>query len=128
MIKLTKVGLVTDEAQVASMFLVGQDEEGIRVVGISGVNVTHLGAQCWPITIPWPTVKAAIQPVEGEGFVGDAPELDRFGLTVYQNYNEYEREALIYWKLYHKRVLNIVTTRAELRDLVKHVEEAKGCS
>jgi hypothetical protein len=74
------------------------------------------------LRIPWPTVWAAIQPVEGEGFVADHPVYNTEALTVERLTGETYRKT----DLYHKRVLNIVTTRAELRELVEKARPKEG--
>lgn len=68
-----------------------------------------------------PTVAAAIEPVEGEGYVLDTVCHSLTDpLTIYTDLipDAYRERS----NCYHKRVLNIVTTRAELRDIVGRCE------
>ncbi len=130
MIKHTKEGLVTDEAQVAVMFLekavlrwTKRARKKLLTLVAIREEFFYVGGQyATQITIPWPTVKAAIQPVEGEAFVVvhpmDSGELVPDLITTFRNH--WARDTIFC----HKRVLNIVTTRAELRELIKHIEEA----
>ncbi len=122
MIKHTKEGLVTDEAQALAAYLgkvvlLWQDREWIKGI----LDGDDLGWR--KVCIPWPTVKAAIQPIEGEGYICVYRKTpDHEPLFVQPNYAHPEPQ----FAYFHKRVLNIVTTRAELRELIKHIEEAKG--
>ena len=138
MIKLTDEGLVTDEAQVAAMFLGETLDEGSRYLfyeigtrkpggsadfGIVDDEATEDAAHySLNITIPYPLVKTAIQPVEGEAYIEDGQGylLSDF-LSVYRIYHKDERR--LETASVHKRVLNIVTTRGELRELVAKCEE-----
>jgi hypothetical protein len=73
------------------------------------------------IVIPWPLVWQAIQPVEGEGCVDDS---EQYRINAPLDVAHYlstlpQKEGMWEIEYYHKRVLNIITTRAELRDLVE---------
>ena len=126
--ELTDKGLVTADPQIVAGYL------GANLTdGWGSLNIWHESEE-WgftlrngegeekevdEITIPYPLIWQEIQPVKGEGFVRFYRLHPFAELIVYQNYNGQD-------DVFHKRVLNIVTTRAELRDLVKHVEAAKG--
>lgn len=135
MIRLDKEGLTTDDPVIASGFLHCKIK-GCKLTGISvgwadgktrfylqdgGKDITQL-----TITIPYPTVLALIQPIEGKAFVAihplDSGELAPSIMISYQKDWGEGTSA----RCYHKRVLNIVTTRAELRELIDKCQEAKG--
>lgn len=145
MIKYIDEGLVTDEVQVASMFL-GESLYGGRML-FYGINraETPYGdtefmfvdleatedAECLKleILIRWPLVEAAIEPVEGEPSVIDEQWIDaeKFpGLCVHHTWPPARPWEQGDAKGYHKRVLNIVTTRAELRELIANIEKYGG--
>jgi hypothetical protein len=133
---LTDEGLQTSDAVIGSMFL-GKDIKGCRLVSVVGDRwfgyEEHLTAgdgvprYINRITIPWPTVREAIQPVEWEGCVLDDTFYESsigwpLNVKTYNGIPDRFKQA----SAYHKRVLNIVTTRAELRELVARCEEAQG--
>ena len=133
--ELTDAGLVTSDPVIASMFLgkrVGflyNDVDSISEYG----QFVQLGYDAGPyfqrqhytwqydkILIPYPLVREAYQPVEGEGYVHDHDAYETEELSVMPLTGETHRPG----RIYHKRILNIVTIRAELRDLVAKCEEA----
>ena len=132
MTELRDEGLVTDDPVVAAMFFGG---EGIlyRSINTTGWHEIERWATLfehmvrWPqdehkLLIPYPVVWAAIQPVEGEGCIEDGPGWA--GYLVVVTYDKLCIESESDVACYHKRVLNIVTTRSELRDLVRRCKEA----
>jgi hypothetical protein len=131
--KLTDAGLVTDDPVIASMFL-GENIEfmynevdsqpakgKLVLIGDDMGAYFEREGKTWQydaVLIPYPLIKAAIQPVEGEGYVYDDDELTEYvDIVVLPNYRPRPVEGC-----YHKRVLNIVTTRAELRELIGRCE------
>ncbi len=130
MIKYTDEGLVLGVKDVvaASMFLgknIGDDsgllsisDDGDFPFGVRYANGDE--AEYWDITIPWPTVKATMETVEGEAYicVRDS-EYDHADLIL-QPY--FHKPQIPGWNYYHKRVFNILTTHAELRELVARWE------
>jgi len=135
MIKLTNEGLVTDEAQVAVMFwdgkgVLGQNsliQERWHSIGDWAQFIYNMieGNKCgdeYKVLIPYPLVKAAYQPVEGEGYVIDNADFDTWPLSLLTPWFK----VGIGERCYHKRVLNIVTTRGELRELVAKCDPDEG--
>ena len=130
MIELHDTGLVTSDPVIASMFLGKKiraldgewrlmtiDEDGDFWIGKFGDDEPETCVT--RITIPYPLVREAYQPVEGEGFVFDHPDEPLYTpLNVEIDIPGHPYAA------YHKRVLNIVTSRAELRELVAKCQEA----
>ena len=122
---LTDAGLTTDDRQVAAMFLgenLSEDDDGglLSITAEETYNPFTIrngdGEEHdqWQITIPYPTVLSAYQPVEGEPFISE----------------EYMSPSICYQKVlfgdkecYHKRVLMFITTRQELREFIAKVEE-----
>jgi hypothetical protein len=131
---LTDAGLVTSDPVIAAMFLgeeicddcqlawIWYNQYGNRGFTIADREWHETDAE--QITIPRSLVKAAIQAVEGEGYVTDHIEFsDEKPLIVYTDLPHIsEQDAFSY---YHKRVLNIVTTRTELRELVSRCKEVR---
>ena len=127
--ELTDSGLVTSDPVIASMFL-GKDMMGGRLISIKHNKLFELEVYetignrplfVGTNAIPYPLVREAYQPVEGEGYVIDWPTLDEdmpFCIAVFEGLLGKD------FLCYHKRVLNIVTTRAELRELVAKCQEA----
>lgn len=134
--ELTDEGLVTSDPVIAAMFLGKNISEDSGLLSITDDDDTPFvvrytngdEAPYWDILIPYPLVRESYQPVEGEGYVVDSPALPL------------EQTLGVWWtnepaavmrrhpdiKCYHKNVLNIVTTRAELRELVSKCEESQG--
>jgi hypothetical protein len=141
MTEYTSAGLVTDDPVIAAGFPYGacqfqKDWDSTRMSSIHylcKINFTkqprifidERGKHFERICIPWRYIERAIQPIEGEGFVIDSNIFDGAErLLVLPNY-----EAKVYGHYnyaVHKRVLNIVTTRAELRELVKWAKGEKN--
>jgi len=130
MTRYDDAGLVTDDPVAAAMFI-GREVKCLRwldeTAPLDGVADgiwywwadSFLEQEDLPVLIPWPTVWAAIQPVEGEGYTFDYPDYSLSQeLSVVPNYHG---AVSLPFKTdyFHKRVLNIVTTRAELRELVE---------
>ena len=69
----------------------------------------------------WAEVDVAIQPVEGEGYICDNVGFINRPLAVFSDYQRNGEDSY-----YHKRALNIVTTRAELRELVEYARPKVG--
>lgn len=121
MTKHTDEGLVTDDPQIAAMFL-GKDID-VRNANHTGwlflEPMALIGQEEW--RIPYPLVWQAIQPVEGEGYIPDCPAYSlNDDLQVRKNYHTHIIGDPDCWhKRIHKRILNIITTRIELRELVK---------
>ncbi len=69
------------------------------------------------LCVAWPIVKAAIEPVEGEGYIRFYRMYPFAEIVVHQNYNGQ-------MNCYHMRVLFLLKepTRAELRELVERWE------
>ena len=141
MIKYTDEGIVTDEAQVAVMFL----GKRIEVEGVAGDFLPVKSAEWYivadgfmwntppkgfcdvthRILIPYPLVKEAYQPIEGEGYVYDASDLkEGSAMEVFSRFDpDPRRHGMDKTRMfYHKRVLNIITTRGELWELIERVE------
>ena len=125
--ELTDSGLLTAKAIIASMFLGIEIYDGAFLKTISSKHsfliVDCLGREdlLHEITIPYPLIKEAYQPVEGEGYVCLSRQVNLgWPLAVYNRYSKNARKS----PCYHMRVLFMLKepTRAELRDLVKHVE------
>jgi len=128
MTRYDDAGLVTDDPVVAAMFL-GWPGDGHVYRIHSQKEQFDLGDAGWckTVTIPWPLVYEAIQPVEGEGCVYDYPTYDvlQNPLTVYL-YRGLVDMGNVENRHYHKRVLNLITTRAELRELVAKARPKEG--
>ena len=124
--ELTDAGLVTDEATIKTMYwkysvslLVGGEFDGPCFQR----SVAYLDKSI--IRIPWPTVWQSIQPVEGEGYVCVDNCPDYNGALIIQS--DYQRPPVGFgYEYYHKRVLLIIDTRGELRELVSKCEEANN--
>jgi len=123
-------GLVTDDPVIAAIFLgkdilVGTLTDVTYDLSLSypifrywrssyDLSCAYMEQHDIEVTIPWPAVWAAIQPVEGEGYVFDMPwSAGLAHLEIEGRYIGVPAKGA-----YHKRVLNIVTSRAELRELV----------
>ena len=130
MIKLTDEGLVTDEAQVAVMFwdgkgVLGQNsliQERWHSIGDWAQFIYNMieGNKCgdeYKVLIPYPLVKAAYQPVEGEAAFRLSFHED-YELPTYFIYDEHDKGL-------HVKVCPITTgkTVGELRELVAKCEE-----
>jgi hypothetical protein len=126
MTELQDEGLVTDDPVVAAMFLgktVGVDDtvfdadvwDDLREITEDSVRRfigdDYEGPE---ILIPYPTVWAVIKPVEGEPFIREAEMSPGIGYTTMLR---------PFGPHYHKRVLNIITTWGELRELVRRCKE-----
>ena len=132
MIRFNKEGLTTDDPQVAAMFLDAQIDGAYTLTGMYAGgdfdvydNVSEKILTIGDILIEYPTVLSAIQPVEGEGYILDFPtenESARFVVWAHYRHMDGKRSTFFY---YHKRVLNIVTTRGELREFIERCQEAK---
>ncbi len=138
---LTDAGLVTSDPVIAAMFLEGQKIDFWNAINewFDGWLARITWRKECPfettqdvpykkvaekIRIPRSLVWAAIQPVEGEGCVVDSsPALDDENLRVLCYPNPLTGSKLDV-RFYHKRVLNLVTTRAELRELVAKCQPA----
>lgn len=116
---LTPDGLVTSDPMITAMFWGWQWEGKVYRIH-SQKEQFDLGKAGWciEVTIPRRLVSEVIEPVEGEGFLIDLPA-NEGELKVFAPYPPMS-PALGH---YHKRVLNIVTTRAELRTLVAWCKE-----
>ena len=124
MTKLRDEGVMTDDPVVKAMF------KGVEVR--ERIPLSDVWTNCYLIAedigfsriiyIPYSAVWAAIQPVEGEGCIEDGPGWA--GYLVVVTYDKLCIESESDVACYHKRVLNIVTTRSELRDLVRRCKEA----
>ncbi len=116
MIKYTDAGLVTDEAGVLGWFL--QLGYGFEI------GIIHADRRNREYVIPWPTVKAAIEPVEGEGYISDRANLPLAimpnCLSVFYPYPTKDEKVVCY----HMRVLFLLKkpTRTGLRELVERWE------
>lgn len=74
------------------------------------------------ILVPYSVVWDRIQPVKGEGYIFDWPS----DIDVNQEFNIHPEWSGIKGDgCYHKRVLNMITARDELRNLVSRIKEAK---
>lgn len=123
--ELTDNGLVTTAPEILVPHLgkvvsLYQDGEWIRGI----LDGDDLGWR--EVCVSYPLIKEAYQPIEGEGYVYDSPVMrETEALFIGCSYKPTSvvlmRNPDI--KYYHKRVLNMVIIRAELRDLVRHVEE-----
>lgn len=124
MIQYTEAGLVTDNPVVAAMFF-GKDLGGNTLRDILWstigkgpryiVRYKHGDILSADICIPWSVVREAIAPVEGEGYICDNKAYSEDSpLTVYSCCFNIKES-----RIYHKRILSIVTTRTELRKLVE---------
>ena len=117
MTRYEKEGLVTDDPLIAALFfdkiLEKRDwEDG----GWMKIHIGFVNRDTY--RIHWPTVWEIIQPVEDEGYIEDFNiYTNNILLSIKAVYPKYVSNSKGY---YHKRVLNIVTTRAELRELVEH--------
>jgi hypothetical protein len=126
MTEYTKEGLVTDDPQIVVMFY-GADIQYKSLAAMRWHEINtwkdffeHLirwRQDEYRALIPWPIAREAYQPIQGEGFVTDSERFETWRtLDVKANY----RGGCSY--CYHKRILNIITTRSELRELVKWAE------
>jgi len=134
MIKYIPAGLVTDDPVIAVNFI---DEEieffedghwRMAVLeSVDGAGATVRIAEGYArypeiVRIPRPVVCELMQPVEGEGYVeDDSYTPNAVALLVEAGYRLDAVNAAmpIPKRYYHKRILNIVTTRADLRELVR---------
>ena len=119
--ELTDAGLVTSDPVIAASFLnemVFADWARVAFGHTNDWKEGRLGAcdiGVFTILIPYPLIKAAYQPVEGEGAIYEDGLVDpSVALRVFTYISGS--------KCYHKKVLNIVTTRAELRELIEVCE------
>ena len=89
----------------------------------AGPCLENTGTGEWSFEIS--TVREAYQPVEGEGCVYDSRRLEHGNVPLRVIYYRKPKkpESHEYW--YHKCILNIVTARAELRELVEKCEGGK---
>ena len=138
MIRFGKDGITTDEATIAAMFLDERiemywhgawcliplyDDWDISVNGFAwSTGEEGYEKLSDMIRIPYALVWQAIQPVEGEAFVFDKDwNVEPESLEVDTDYNpKFESPC------YHKRVLLIIDTRGELRELIAKCKEERG--
>lgn len=134
MISYEKDGIVTDDPVVAAMFLTCRikqpswdDTDFCALDGVSDDcwlwwNDGMFEAENYPIFIPYPVVWEVIKPVEGEGYVFDHDDYqDSYPLFISPNCPTFSLTPKEH--RYHKRILNLITTHAELRELVARCEE-----
>lgn len=117
MIKYTNAGLVTDEAQVKSMFV---HKRGVA----TSYGRAPLYKQIFDktkLTIPYFHIKAAIEPVEGEAYFvfdmteGDENLIPEYGTSFHGRYDS--RDTIL-----KACPLTTGKTVGELRELVKRCE------